>query len=141
MNKLSTLIDMSNAINAELMAIIENDDINESKLNVEEQNIIDERLQARRIKRNLTRTIHREENRVQYNETLKLKMREYVKNNPQYKEKSRVLYYRKYYGVETKEEVDAIKLEKEKVKNRLIIDTHNKKIEERALKKSLKINK
>jgi hypothetical protein len=42
MNKLSTLIDMSNAINAELMAIIENDDINESKLKDEEYNKLNE---------------------------------------------------------------------------------------------------
>ena len=134
MNSALCLIDISNDINAELMAMMSKNDIEEeNKLTEEERNDLKEKLYAQFIKRNIRSTKYREENRASYNEDLKLRMRENLRTKPEYKEKQRALYYRKRYGVETKEEVDKIKEENQKVKTRLIIDNHNKLIEESGI--------
>ena len=136
MNSALCLIDMSNDINAELMIMMSDKDIEEEKkISEEEKNNLKEKLYAQFIRRNMHATKFREENRASYNEDLKLRMRENLRTKPEYKEKQRALYFRKRYGVETKEEVDKIKAEKQKIKDRIIIEKHDKLIEELNNKK------
>jgi hypothetical protein len=72
----------------------------------------------------------RDANRAAYNESSKLKMREHFKNNPIYREKQRLVYIKKRYGVETEAEVIKIRHEEAQAKAHLILDRHNKKNEE-----------
>ena len=103
-----------NEINSALLETVEPKPLEEKK--IEKYKYY---LQSREYNRR-----YRERHRESYNEAVKLKMREYYKNNPQYKEKQSLLYYRKRYGVDTKEEAQLLKQQLTKEENLKLLEKY-----------------
>jgi hypothetical protein len=121
------LIDSTNAINVELLDYIES---TTPKISDEEVYNMKELLYSKYLRKLEKVQEIRDANRAAYNESSKLKMREHLKNNPIYREKQRLVFIKKRYGVETEAEVTRIKAEEAQAKAHLIFDRHNKKNEE-----------
>jgi hypothetical protein len=120
MNSRTFEIDNDNAINNELANLIEVNTMTE-----EEEKTEREEQYAKYVKQLSYMQSYRERNREKYNENSRIKMKDNYRNNPIYKEKQQLAYYKKAYGVDTMEEVNKIKEERKQAKVKLILEKHN----------------
>ena len=118
------LIDTTNIINSELLDYLDSERV---KVSDEEIHNMKEILYSKYLRQLELVQKHRDANRAAYNETARLRMKEHFRDNPIYKEKQRLAYIKKRYGVETEEEVIKTKAEEAMIKAKLIIDRNDKK--------------
>ena len=121
MNSQLLAIDSTNAINVELLEVLK-----PTPLTAEEEEKQKEYFYSRYLKHLGYMKNWKNKNLEKYNETQKLAMRENYKNKPQYAEKQLLRYYKKTYGVETKEEAMIIKEERKQAKVKEVIEKYDK---------------